>query len=278
MVCAGNKTKLLILGTSQPRKSKVESKNVTFEINVCGSVIKDTKSERLLGLTVNNQLTWKEYLYGEKWREVDNAVGLVPQLAQRVGILSKIAKLMPSNRLKLFCNGLFHSKLSYCIQVFSNVWNITNLDEENRRFAAFTKTDNRKLQILQNKVMRLKTGLPRHTSTELLCRTSGDLSVQQLTAYSSLLSAQKCIYYQKPEYMAQRLELRSFEDTEVFPRRQNNTMRIHSRLTLARGGYFYRSAALFNKLPDEMRSCMEPDQFRTKVKMWVKNNIPVMPD
>jgi hypothetical protein len=123
----------------------------------------------------------------------------------------------------------------------------------------------------------LKTHLPYYTSTDVLCKTSGDLSLQQLTAFSSLLSAQKSIFYQKPDYLANRLELRTEYQSQIFPRRQNNMARIHSNLTLARGGFFYRSAALFNKLPDELRSPMEPDKFRTKVKQWVKDNIPVKP-
>ena len=60
MVCAGDKTKLMILGTSQLRRSRIELKNVSFEIDVCGSAIKDTKSERLLGLTVNNEPLWRK--------------------------------------------------------------------------------------------------------------------------------------------------------------------------------------------------------------------------
>ena len=273
MVCAGNKTKLLILGTSQLRKSRIESKHINFEINVCGNIITDSKSEKLLGLTVNNQLTWKEFLYGEQWREDDNAIGLIPQLAQRAGILSRISKYMPSDRFKLFCNGIFHSKISYCIQVFSHVWNLSTLDDETRRFYAFTKSDNKKLQILQNKTMRLKTHLPFHTTTETLCTASGDLSVQQLTAFSTLVSAQKSMFHKKPEYLARRLEPRSGPELS----RQSNTLRIDSRLTLSRGGYFYRTAKLFNMLPDHLRSPLEPITFRTKVKQWIIENIPVKP-
>ena len=109
MVCSGSKTKLLILGTSQLRKSLLNGSNIS--IRVCGSTVQDSKSERLLGLTVNNQLTWSEYLHGEKWRDEDNAIGLIPQLNQRVGLLSKLVNLMPKDKFKLFCNGLFYSKL-----------------------------------------------------------------------------------------------------------------------------------------------------------------------
>ena len=116
MVCAGNKTKLMVIGTMQLRKSRFNDQ--IMEVNVCGSSIKDTKSEKLLGLTVNTQLSWKEYLYGEKWRDEENAKGLIPQLSQRAGILSKLVKIMPPQRFRLFCNGIFESKLLKCLEMF----------------------------------------------------------------------------------------------------------------------------------------------------------------
>ena len=277
MVCSGSKTKLLVIGTNQLRRSLLNENNSQLEINVCGSLIRDTQSERLLGLTVNNQLTWTEYLYGEKWRTEDNSVGLISQLNQRVGLLTKFVHLMPNSKFTLFCNGLFHSKLVYCLQVFANVWNIPTMDEENRRFAAFTRGDNRKLQTLQNKVMRLKTGLPFRTSTLQLTQATGDLSVQQLTAYSTLVTAQKSMAAQQPQYMARKLKLRTSEDNQAFPNRHENKIRVQSNLTISRSGFFYRSAALFNQLPFDMRSNMDPKMFKPRAKKWVRQNIAVKP-
>jgi hypothetical protein len=182
---------------------------------------------------------------------------------------------MPEAKFKLLCNGLFHSKVMYCLQVFSHVWDIPNLDQENRRFSAFTRGDNRKLQVLQNKVMRMKTNLPFGTSTLQLTQTTGDLSIQQLTAYSTLVTAQKSIAAQQPQYLARKLKLRTDEDN--VPNRQINTIRIQSNLTIARSGFFCRSSALFNQLPLDMRSNMDPNTFKPRAKMWVKQNIPIKP-
>ena len=128
---------------------------------------------------LNNQLSWKDYLYGETWRPEDNARGLIPQLSQRVGILSKIVKTMQPHRFSLFCNGLFYSNLLYCLQVFGHVWNIPNNDDINRKYTAFTKEDNRELQVIQNKVLRLKTVLPSETPTENLRRPMEPLAFKR---------------------------------------------------------------------------------------------------
>ena len=253
MVCSGSKTKLLVIGTTQLRNSLLNGDNLNIEINVCNTIVKDTQSERLLGLTVNNRMTWSDYLHGEQWRTEDNCIGLIPQLNQRVGLLSKFAHLMPKEKFKLFCNGLFNSKLTYCLQVFSHVWNIPNLDQEERRFAAFSRGDNRKLQVLQNKVMRLKSHLPFRTSTNSLIEATGDLSVQQLTAYSTLVTAQKAIAAKQPQYLDQKLKLRTNQENQAFPNRQENLLKIQSKLSISRGGFFCRSFALFNQLPLELR-------------------------
>ena len=275
MVCSGSKTKLLILGTSQLRRSLLNGSNIS--ISVCGSTVQDSKSERLLGLTVNNQLTWSEYLHGEKWRDEDNSIGLIPQLNQRVGLLSKLVNLMPKDKFKLFCNGLFYSKLLYCLHVFSHVWDIPNLDQESRRFTAFTRGDNRKLQVLQNKVMRLQSGLPFRTSTLHLTEATGDLSVQQMTAHTTLVTAQRSIYFQTPHYLSDRLQVRTHEGNPALPVRHLNTLQIQSNLTLARSSFFCRASALFNQLPHNMRDALNPKQFKKKSKAWVKRNIQVRP-
>ena len=87
MVCSGDKTKLLMIGTAKLKKSRLPDTNEKIQIEVCGQTVEETRSEKLLGLIVNNQLTWKDYLYGEHWREKGNAPGLIPQLGQRVGLL-----------------------------------------------------------------------------------------------------------------------------------------------------------------------------------------------
>ena len=73
MVCAGDKTKLLIIGTKQLRLSKLTSQNKLISVNVCNNHVESCHSEKLLGLIVNEEMSWKDHLYGEKWREEDNA-------------------------------------------------------------------------------------------------------------------------------------------------------------------------------------------------------------
>ena len=155
---------------------------------MCGNRVVETESEKLLGLVVNNTMTWSHYLYGEKWRTEDNFPGLMSQLSQRVGLLRQVVHLMPRDRFRQIANGLFHSKMVYCLQVFGNVWGMASNDENVRRFKAFTKNDNRRLQVLQNQVLRMVTDLGPDTPTTTLLHQAKALSVHQLTAFATLTS------------------------------------------------------------------------------------------
>ena len=185
---------------------------------------------------------------------------------------------MPKSKFNSICNGLFHSKLLYCLQVFSNVWCNNGLDDHVRHFSAFTKSNMRKLQILQNKILRIKCGLGYETRTNELIEKTGDLSVHQLCAYTTLTSAHRTIISKQPHFMHSKLRLRNKNWIPVLPERFVNTIDVDSKLTLGRGGFFFRAASLFNMLPVTLRKCQDIKTFKMDVKKWIKSNIPVKPE
>ena len=148
---AADKSKLLVIGSKQLKSAKEISEMVR---EVEGQVIEESPSEKLLGVVLGNDLTWKTHLYGDKEHE-----GLIPQLSKRVGIMKQLSKYMNRDKLMYFASGIFYSKLSYCLSVFGNVFGLEQeYKEENNRYTSFTKEDNNRLQILQNKLNRLLLG------------------------------------------------------------------------------------------------------------------------
>ena len=87
-------------------------------------IIEETTSEKLLGVMLNNKLTWKEYLHGDNKYE-----GLITQLKKRVWTLKRLAQFMSKKRLWLLSRGIFHSKLVYCLAVTRNISGIQNYRE-----------------------------------------------------------------------------------------------------------------------------------------------------
>ena len=264
MVCSSDKTKLLIVGTAANRAHKLEKNNRILEIKLDDNLTTETKSERLLGLVVNNNGTWKTHLYGDKENE-----GLIPQLSKRVGILKRLREYLPDSRFRVIANGLFFSKLIYGISVWGGVWGLRTYDDEERKFTAISKEDMRRLQVLQNCVMRLMTRLEFGTSTEELCRRSNNLSVHQLVAYHSVNQVYRIYNTQRPSYHYNRL---------FHPARTGTTAaRIDFRLSLSRSSFFFQASRLWNLLPDLLKTCSSYDVFKNGSKQWTRNNIDVRP-
>jgi hypothetical protein len=91
----------------------------------------------------------------------------------------------------------------------------------------------------------------------MLLKTSGDLSLQQLTAFDFLLPAQKSIYYQKPVNLAEHFK---FNQVQI-PSSENTIVPANYKLSVSRGGFFFRTTGLFNNLPPNMRRPTEPLAF-----------------
>ena len=85
LVCSGSKTKLLVIGTRELRRKRLESQNVKLQVNVAGHRIEESSSEKLLGLIINNTMTWQDHLHGNKENK-----GLLSKLSQRAGLIRKL--------------------------------------------------------------------------------------------------------------------------------------------------------------------------------------------
>ena len=266
LVVAGEKSKLLIIGTSEMRATKQLRDNM--KILVDGKEIIESSSEKLLGLVLNNRLTWKNHLYGDV-----NNQGLIPQLSKRLGMIMKISKYMKKEKLKNFAAGIFYSKLNYCLPVFGNIFGMDRYKEENRRFFSYTMKDNNNLQVLQNKLNRILLDAEYNTPTCDLLKQTGSLSIHQMIAYHTALTTYKIVQSGKPSYIAAKLKIRSRNT------RQGRGMIVPPdyRLSIAREGFIYRGAQLMNILHDDLRNESNIHKFKRGVKDWVKENISVKP-
>ena len=141
-------------------------------------------------------------MYGDKDNE-----GLIPQLSKRIGVMKQLSKYMSKEKLMFFASGIFYSKLIYCLPVFGNVFGLGQYREEDTRYTSFTKKDNNRLQILQNKLNRLILGAEPRTPTAQLLQDTVSLSIQQLIAYHTAVLEYKVVKSRKPSYMAQRLQI-----------------------------------------------------------------------
>ena len=129
------------------------------------------------------------------------------------------------------------------------------MDETTRRSWAFSKEDCRRLQVLQNKALRLivKTN-DRCTPTNSLLEWTNELSVHQLGAFHSCVTAFRIMRSGKPEYLANQLSLRNNDVEEITGRNSFKLPHQSYDLSVGRCGFIYRVSKLWNQLPLNLRS------------------------
>ena len=100
------------LAQTRIEKRKLENQNLSLGIHICGETKKESTSEKLLGVVINNTATFKHHLYGDEENK-----GLPKQLSTRVGMMKKLKKHLPPGQLRVLMDGLFNSKMLYGITV-----------------------------------------------------------------------------------------------------------------------------------------------------------------
>ena len=99
--------------------------------------------------------------------------------------------------------------------------------------------------------------------------------MNQLSAYHTLLAVHRAGRAEKPKYLSEKLKLNTPQTDHIIPERCQNTIAIsNTKLTIIRGGFCFRGANLWNKMPMNIRNIEKYTSFKTKLKSWVKNEIP----
>ena len=133
----------------------------------------------------------------------------------------------------------------------------------------------RKLQVMQNKVMRLITGLDYSTSTKTLLTASQQLSVHQLVAYHTLCQVHKLKLSKLPDYHYQRLFGTQSVNKNYSSRYMNK--RVDFSLSLGRSHFFYQASTTYYLLPSKIKDIEKISQFKADCKKWVTQHIQIKP-
>ena len=177
LVINGDKTHLVVLG-----KKKTAAMKQEVTINADGHTIAPSRSEKLLGGIVSDDMKWKEHL-------LSSSESLVLQLTRRINGLLKIGSRAPMSTRLMVANGIFMSKLVYLIQLWGNSG----------------KYLLKAIQILQNRAARVVTGKSWWTPVRRLLQDCKWLSVKQLVFYHTALQTHKILTSGRPIYFKQKM-------------------------------------------------------------------------
>ena len=139
-----SKTTIAEVMVGQKRVKTAGSPPTLEELDKDGKVkvIKCIKEVRLLGTTIQDNLSWGAHLES-------GSDALLPQVRKSIGILKHIGKIMPTRSKKLVAEGIILSRLIYMIAIWGGT----------------TIRNTEKAQALVNNVARFITGKGKKTST-----------------------------------------------------------------------------------------------------------------
>ena len=216
----------------------------------CGN-IKPIKSEKLLGIQIQDNLKWTEYIQ-------NNENSLIRQLNSRLNALKIISGVTSFKSRLMIANGIFCSKLIYQI----SLWGGTEEFLLNS------------LQVLQNKAARSVARGGIYTPVADLLKQCGWLSVRQLVFYHSVILVHKTIQNKSPKYIYEKLatdfpystRLASSDSVRMGPNFQ-------AKLSLTEKSFMNRATVSYNQLPSVVRKLKSIEIFKKNLKMWVLENI-----
>ena len=135
-------------------RKKTQLADIKIEID--NEIISETKSSKFLGVHIDNKLNWKmhgDYVSGK--------------IARGIGILVKARKVFSNECVINLYYAFIYPYLIYCNHIWGNTYTTTLS----------------KLQILQNKAIRIITGSPPRTNNETLYKHNCMLNLNKINTY-----------------------------------------------------------------------------------------------
>ena len=247
LVLNTDKTHVLVMASAFKHR---KHGNFNISLNTGNEIIHPIESEYLLGANLSNNFQWNQHVR-------DGDTSLVKTLSKKNTALGKIARIADFKTRKMIGSGLIMSTLSYIIQVYGGCSNyLINM-----------------LQVQQNTAARHITKLPWMTSTKTLLTQCNWLSVRQLIEYHSLILFHKALVTEKPDYIYKKIKTRARETRTADYLTVVETRNLKT--ATASKSFIPRTITSWNSLPLAIREIRLKHQFKTKLRAFIKENIPV---
>ena len=235
LVLNSNKCHFMTLGTPNTLPN-FKCKNIT---------IKNSASEKLLGVIIDNKLDFTEHL---------NTVCKKANL--KLHALNRISRFLSPEQHVLIINAYIKSLFNYCPLVWMFCYR--------RIMHKMNKIHERSLRLLLKNY---------EDDFQDLLRSSADLSIPQRCIHSLLTEVYKYVHGRlSPEIMNEAFSTR----TNIYNTRQFNVFETHIPTSNRYGlnSIPYKANQLWNLLPENLKSSPSSTLFKNEIKLWQCFNCP----
>ena len=149
-----------------------------LKISIGQSKIESQNSAKLLGMNMQNDLTWTEHIKGKG--------GVISSLNRRLYTIMRLNNSLNKKALIKVADSLFNSKIRYGLQLLGKV-KMSNAECQNQ--------DLQQIQLVQNKLVRFLNNkrISDRIQTETLIKQVNMLSVNRMNAQIKLTEVWKAI-------------------------------------------------------------------------------------
>lgn len=231
-----NKTKFMVLGA--------KTDNPDLSLRIDNMTIERVSYIKYLGVMIDDKLNFKMHCeYIEK------------KISKKISFLNRIRKKIDKNTAILLFNSIILPHYDFC----SSILFMLNEGELNR------------LQVLQNRALRVILKARRDTSVSLMLHQTDIMSVRQRINYNVLIYIYKASKSLLPRYITS--QLNTVSNIQPYQLRRNGMFRppnITSRL--GQNSIMYRGIILFNEMiSDGVNVNNAIEIFKIDLKAYVKN-------
>ena len=232
------------------RQKRVKTKGIPPEITIQeettdkrgrkkteDKLISDVGSCKMLGVKLQNSLSWDIHLNGKK--------SLLPRTRSLIGSMHRICQNMSREARQRLVSSFVINKMSYAICLWGNN----------------NPSQIRKAQTVLNTAARLITRLPKSTRINELMTEAGWFSIENMTTYHSIMNLWKFKNWDTPTYFKDKITITT-EDKFTTNR---------PRLILTSTAYRWNTVLKWNTLPTALRQEKSHGRFKNLLKTWIRD-------
>ena len=215
------------------------------EIQVRESVIKNTTCEKLLGIKIDNKLTFDEHISG-----------LCKKAANKLRALARVTSYMSLPKKKLLLNSFFNAQFNYC----PLVWML------------HSRSNNNKIKHLHERCLRI-VYQDKQSSYENLLVKDGTVSMHHRNIQALAIEMYKIKNDLSTEILSNIFTQRTQNHYSL---RNASDFQIPFVQTVYHGteSISYLGPKIWDIVPAEMKNAISLNSFKAQIKKWLPFNCP----
>ncbi|CAH2083596.1 unnamed protein product [Euphydryas editha] len=208
-------------------------------LTINGSEINQVNTEKYLGLTLDNRLSWKPHI-----------AKIHSKLSSLLGCVRSIVKCLPLNVRYAIYNTLIKPHIDYLIEVWGTA----------------CKTNLCKLQTAQNKLVKVLFNYNYWTSHKIIYKETKIMNISQIYKYKTCI----LIYKILNKDIHSRITFTKNLDIHKRNLRRAHHISIPKKITLyGEKNIRFEGAKMYNSLPNDIKSCQKISTFKKLLKCHI---------